>query len=61
MALSGEMSRHKDEAETMFSEVHEKGSYEVAVVEDSAHFLAEENPEGFVREVLRFVERHCSS
>jgi len=55
MALSGEFSRHKDEAERMFSEVHEKGTFEVVVVDDSAHYLAEENPEGFVREVLRFV------
>jgi pimeloyl-ACP methyl ester carboxylesterase len=61
MALSGEMSRHKDEAEAMFGEVHEKGSYELVVVEDSGHYIAEENPRGFVREVLRFVERHSYS
>jgi hypothetical protein len=30
---------------------------EVAVVEESGHYLAEENPEDFVRKVLAFVER----
>ena len=28
---------------------------ELASVEDSGHYIAEENPEGFVREVLRFI------
>lgn len=61
MAMSGDMGRHKDFAETMFSEVHEKGSYETVAVEDSGHFIAEENPKGFVREVLKFVERHSTN
>ncbi|KAF2007500.1 alpha/beta-hydrolase [Amniculicola lignicola CBS 123094] len=40
-------------AEPMLKEVHE--SFEVLVVEDSGHYVAEENPEGFVRGVLAFV------
>jgi len=57
MAFSGEMSRHKDEAEEMFGEVHEKQRLEVAIVENAGHYLAEENPDGFVRELLRFIEK----
>lgn len=60
MALSGEMSTHKDEAMDMFNEVHKQGTFEVAVVEDAGHYIAEENPEEFVREVLRFVSKHLT-
>ncbi len=61
MALSGEKSAHKAEALEMFSEAHELGTFEVAVVEEAGHYIAEENPEGFTREVLRFVRKHSSS
>jgi pimeloyl-ACP methyl ester carboxylesterase len=60
MALSGDKSAHKDEALEMFSEVHEQGIFEVAVVEEAGHYIAEENPEGFTSEVLRFVRNHSS-
>jgi len=56
MAFSGEMSKHKEEAESMVKEVYE--NVEVAVVEESGHYLAEENPEDFIRKVLDFVEKH---
>ena len=61
MALSGDKSAHKDEAVDMFNEVHEQGTFEVAIVEEAGHYIAEENPEGFVREVLRFVKNHTTS
>ncbi|KAJ9648304.1 hypothetical protein H2199_001157 [Coniosporium tulheliwenetii] len=57
MVFSGEMSRHKEEAENMAREVYE--DVEAAVVEASGHYLAEENPEGFVKQVLEFIGKHC--
>jgi pimeloyl-ACP methyl ester carboxylesterase len=57
LGLSGSQSRHKDAAEQMMSEVHEGGTYEVAEVADSGHWIAEENPEGFVKTVLGFVQK----
>ena len=60
MALSGGKSAHKDEALEMFSEVHEQGIFEVAVVEEAGHYIAEENPDGFVGEILMFVGNHPS-
>ena len=56
MALSGEHSAHKDEAFDMFMEVH--NNFEVISLEDAGHYIAEENPEEFVHEVLSFVEQH---
>lgn len=60
MALSGDESAHKDEALEMFIDVHEPGTFEVAVVEEAGHYIAEENPEGSTSEVLRFVRSHPS-
>ena len=51
--FSGERSRHAPEAESMAKEVYE--CVEVAMVEDSGHYLAEENPEDFVKKVLAFI------
>lgn len=45
-------------AEEMLGEMCE--GFEVARVEESAHYIAEENPEGFVKVVLGFVDRHGS-
>ena len=58
MALSGDKSTHKDEALETFSEVHELGTFKLGVVLDAGHYIAEENPEGFVREVMTFVEEN---
>jgi pimeloyl-ACP methyl ester carboxylesterase len=44
-------------SETMASECHEPAASVVAV-EDSGHYIAEENPEGFAKGVLEFVGRH---
>jgi pimeloyl-ACP methyl ester carboxylesterase len=56
LAFSGEFSRHAAEAKGMVSEMYE--DVEVAQVQESGHYLAEENPEDFVRKVLAFVGRH---
>ena len=56
LAFSGGKSRHAAEAEEMVKEVYE--AVEVATVEDSGHYLAEENPEDFMQKVLAFVDKH---
>lgn len=58
LVLSGEHSRHREEAKEMVLEVSEEEKVEVGVVGGAAHYLAEENPEGFVEALLRFVERN---
>lgn len=60
LCLSGAKSRHIDDAEEMFAEVHQEGTYEVIAIRDSGHYLAEENPEMFVVESLHFIERTTS-
>jgi pimeloyl-ACP methyl ester carboxylesterase len=54
MILSGAKAFMVDVAEDMAHEFYEDVT--PGVVPDSGHYLAEENPEGFVREVLRFIE-----
>ncbi|KAL2444366.1 hypothetical protein ABEF95_016433 [Exophiala dermatitidis] len=54
MVLSGSGSLFVDVAGDMAREFYD--NLTVGVVADSGHYLAEENPEGFVREVLRFIE-----
>ena len=54
MILSGERSVIAEEAEEMAREMYENVQH--GTVENSGHFLAEENPEDFVRKVLRFIE-----
>jgi pimeloyl-ACP methyl ester carboxylesterase len=43
-------------ADGMMAEVQKK--YEVLLVEDSGHYIAEENPDAFVDGVLKFVSQH---
>jgi pimeloyl-ACP methyl ester carboxylesterase len=43
-------------AETMASEFHEGA--EVMVIKESGHYIAEEDPEGFVKGVLNFVGKY---
>jgi pimeloyl-ACP methyl ester carboxylesterase len=57
LGLSGSHSRHKDACEQMMAEVHEHGTFSTAVVADSGHWIAEENPQGFVEATLSFIER----
>ena len=56
LALSGGESFLAEGAGEMLREVHER--VEVSEVEGSGHWIAEENPEGFFREVLKWVEKH---
>lgn len=55
LGLNGAQSRHKNAASAMMEEVHAEGSYDVAEVPDSGHWIAEENPEGFVKIILDFT------
>ncbi|XXG98772.1 hypothetical protein Hte_005102 [Hypoxylon texense] len=57
VCLSGGKSRHLDAAGKMAAEVHQEGTCEIVTVSDAAHYIAEENPEGFVEEALRLIER----
>ncbi|OTB02471.1 hypothetical protein M426DRAFT_74575 [Hypoxylon sp. CI-4A] len=57
LGLSGAHSRHLDAAETMLSEVHQNGTFEIATVPNASHWIAEENPDGFVRESLKFIDK----
>lgn len=43
-------------ADSMLTEVHDQ--FETLIVEDSGHYIAEENPKGFVDAVLGFVGKH---
>jgi pimeloyl-ACP methyl ester carboxylesterase len=54
MILSGDHSFIATEALGMAEEMFE--NVKVGTVKESGHYLAEENPEGFVDEVLAFVE-----
>ncbi|KAH8697894.1 microsomal epoxide hydrolase [Talaromyces proteolyticus] len=54
MVLSGDRSWAADGAESMASEMYVEPK--VGIVENSGHYLAEENPEAFVREILGFVD-----
>jgi pimeloyl-ACP methyl ester carboxylesterase len=56
MLMNGAKSMLAQVAQSMASEYHDGA--EVLVVEDSGHYIAEENPEGFVKAVLGFVSKH---
>ena len=58
MILSGEFSRHLEEARDMALEVTQKEALEQGVVKGAAHYLAEESPGGFVEAVLPFLLKH---
>ncbi|KAL9013143.1 MAG: hypothetical protein Q9173_002137 [Seirophora scorigena] len=55
MVLNGEGSSHAQGADSMAKEVHE--DFVVGLVEGSGHWIAEENPEGFVKKVMGFIEQ----
>jgi pimeloyl-ACP methyl ester carboxylesterase len=58
MIVSGDSSRHLDEAREMALEVTQEEVLQQSVVEGAAHYLAEESPGGFVEAVLPFLEKH---
>ena len=55
MILSGEHCFMTARAEEMASEFYE--DVQRGIVEGSGHWLAEENPEGFVKQILGFIEK----
>lgn len=54
MVLSGGQSLHASSAEAMAKEFYE--NVHVGIIPDSGHFLAEEDPECFISELLKFIE-----
>lgn len=56
LGLSGMASRHAEASEKMMGEVHEPSTYKVVKVEYSGHYIAEENPEGFIKAALDFIQ-----
>jgi pimeloyl-ACP methyl ester carboxylesterase len=54
MVLSGAQSFLAENAEDMAKEFYE--DVQVGLVPESGHYLAEENPKGFVDELLKFIE-----
>lgn len=57
LVLSGDQSRHAEEAEEMGREVTEAQMLSVGVVSKAGHYLAEENPEEFVTMALSLIEK----
>ncbi|KAI4678934.1 uncharacterized protein J4E88_006222 [Alternaria novae-zelandiae] len=56
MLMNGEKFMLAQSAEGMANEYHEGA--EMVTIEEAAHYIAEENPEAFVKGVLEFVARH---
>lgn len=56
LGLSGGQGRHRFAAERMFSEVHEPGTFAMAEIPDSGHYVAGENPDAFVKVILDFIK-----
>ncbi|KAK7219344.1 hypothetical protein V2G26_007347 [Clonostachys chloroleuca] len=56
LGLSGAQSRHREAADKMMAEAHEPRTFAAAAVEDSGHYIAGENPDGFVQVLLGFIE-----
>jgi pimeloyl-ACP methyl ester carboxylesterase len=56
LGMAGNNFLVKPYTEHMMQEMHDGAG--IVFVENSGHYIAEENPEGFVKAVLRFVGRH---
>ena len=57
LALCGEYSKHRAEAQETACDVTDKYSVHMGVVDFAGHYLPEENPLGFVDVVIEFLER----
>ncbi|CAI6231516.1 unnamed protein product [Periconia digitata] len=58
MGMVGKESFLAASTESMLKEVHEEQQVETFLVEEASHYIAEENPESFVKGVLGFVRKH---
>jgi pimeloyl-ACP methyl ester carboxylesterase len=56
LALNGSQGVFRDKAPRMMAELHMQDSYIVGEVSGSGHYIAEENPEGFVEKVVDFIK-----
>ncbi|CAG9976104.1 unnamed protein product [Clonostachys byssicola] len=57
LSLSGALSTHTAAAEGMMYDAHEAGTFSVAELPETGHYLAEESPEAFNKAVLEFIEQ----
>ncbi|KAJ9653333.1 hypothetical protein H2198_007475 [Neophaeococcomyces mojaviensis] len=55
MVLNGAAGGHAPQAKKVAEEFYE--NFEVVEIDNAGHWIAEENPEDFVREVKRFIEK----
>ncbi|PVH96172.1 alpha/beta-hydrolase [Periconia macrospinosa] len=58
MGMVGKESFLAASTESMLKEVHEGSKVDTFLVEESSHYIAEENPESFIKGVLGFVGKH---
>lgn len=58
LVLNGDDSRVADAARSMGEQVTQEDKMELGIVMGSGHYMAEENPEVFVEQVLGFFGRH---
>lgn len=58
LILNGEMSQVGKHVEHMGPEVTHEGKMEIGTVSGGGHYIAEENPNGFVEVVTRFLAKH---
>jgi pimeloyl-ACP methyl ester carboxylesterase len=56
LLMNGEKFMLAQSAEGMAKEYHEDA--EMVTIEEAAHYIAEENPDAFIRGVLDFVDKH---
>jgi len=58
MTFSENKSAHKNEVLKMFNEIYEQKVFEVTVMKEVNHYIAEENFNKFVNEMLKFMRKH---
>lgn len=58
LGMVGKESFLATPTESMLKEVHDENQVEIYLVEQSSHYIAEENPTSFIRGVLDFVKKH---
>jgi pimeloyl-ACP methyl ester carboxylesterase len=56
LGFNGEFSGYAKDMESMLPEMYE--NFSMDLVSESGHYVAEENPDGFVESVLKFLAKH---